>query len=276
MPALSPAAPPPGSAGPSGAAGRDAAIALVAALLIGAWDLAGVDLAVMRHFGSAHGFPWREHWLLSTVLHDGARGAGWLAVAALAANVWKPWPFARGLTRSERLHWLAATLSCAVVVPLMKHASATSCPWTLAEFGGTVLRHVPHWWPGRVDGGPGGCFPSGHASTAFSFVGGWFALRGHAPRAARRWLGATVLAGLLLGGVQVVRGAHFPSHPLWTAWICWTLSAALHHGTRRFAPQQGLRRFTARATAQAGTSASSRSKGSSSAASCGASASFTA
>ena len=34
-----------------------------------------------------------------------------------------------------------------------------------------------------------------------------------------RW---RLLAGLLLGLTQTVRGAHYPSHTLWTAWICWT------------------------------------------------------
>mgnify|MGYP003449324878 CR=1 FL=1 len=29
--------------------------------------------------------------------------------------------------------------------------------------------------------------------------------------------------GFALGAVQQLRGAHFMSHTLWTAWICWTL-----------------------------------------------------
>ena len=38
----------------------------------------------------------------------------------------------------------------------------------LAEFGG-VAQHVSHWSLGVLDGGPGHCFPSGHASSAFAF-----------------------------------------------------------------------------------------------------------
>lgn len=44
---------------------------------------------------------------------------------------------------------------------------------------------------------------------------------------ARAWLLAVVLAGLLFGGAQFLRGAHAPSHTLWTAWLCWALSASL-------------------------------------------------
>ena len=45
------------------------------------------------------------------------------------------------------------------------------------------------------------------------------------------------MAGLLFGGAQTLRGAHYPSHSLWTAWLCWTLSATLLSRRRlRLAP----------------------------------------
>ena len=31
-------------------------------------------------------------------------------------------------------------------------------------------------------------------------------------------------AGFALGLAQQMRGAHFMSHTLWTAWLCWTAS----------------------------------------------------
>ncbi len=49
-------------------------------------------------------------------------------------------------------------------------------------------------------------------------------LRGRHPRAARAWLAAALLAGLAFGGTQYLRGAHYPSHTLWTAWLCWLIS----------------------------------------------------
>ena len=34
-----------------------------------------------------------------------------------------------------------------------------------------------------------------------------------------------MLAGLVFGLAQQIRGAHYMSHTLWTAWLCWTVAA---------------------------------------------------
>ena len=44
---------------------------------------------------------------------------------------------------------------------------------------------------------------------------------------AGRCLPAAQLVGFVAGAVQVARGAHFPSHVLWTAWIAWGVTLAL-------------------------------------------------
>jgi len=38
--------------------------------------------------------------------------------------------------------------------------------------------------------------------------------------------------------VQVMRGAHYLSHSLWTAWVCWTVCVLAVHAvrSRRIAP----------------------------------------
>jgi membrane-associated PAP2 superfamily phosphatase len=33
--------------------------------------------------------------------------------------------------------------------------------------------------------------------------------------------------GAVFGWAQMVRGAHFPSHTMWSAWVCWVLCALL-------------------------------------------------
>ena len=203
----------------------DAARLGLAFVALCAWDAAGFDLGISRLFGDAAGFAWRDHWLVGGILHGGARWLAWALCFVLVANVWRPLPFARSVPRPERAWWLATTLACVLLVPLLKRGSLTSCPWSLAEFGG-VARHVSHWAWGTPDGGEGHCFPAGHATAAFCFLPGYFALRASAPRAARRWLVTVVAAGALLGGVQVLRGAHFASHSLWTAWLCWAFTLA--------------------------------------------------
>jgi membrane-associated PAP2 superfamily phosphatase len=42
---------------------------------------------------------------------------------------------------------------------------------------------------------------------------------------ARLWLACAVAAGLLLGLVQQWRGAHFMSHTVWSAAVCWAVAA---------------------------------------------------
>lgn len=191
------------------------------ALALG-WDLAGLDLPLARLAGSAQGFPWRDHWLAFTVLHEGGRRLAWALALGLCAAVWWPAGPLLHLSTSRRALLAVSTLLAAFAVVLLKKNSYTSCPWDLAEFGG-VARHVSHW-SRAFDGGAGQCFPAGHASSGFSFFAGYFAFRPIDARIARRWLVAAGGTGLLLGLAQQWRGAHFMSHTLWTAVVCWGIA----------------------------------------------------
>jgi membrane-associated PAP2 superfamily phosphatase len=194
---------------------------LLAALL--AWDFSGADLPVARWFAGAHGFAARDSFWASTLLHSGGRLFGWvLAALLLVVALRTPRRVRGGPARSERLAWLGVMLLCALAVPAIKHYSTTSCPWDLAEFGGSA-RYLSHWTFRLLDGGNGHCFPSGHAVAAFAFLGMHFQWRRHDPARARAWLLAVLVAGVLLGFGQLARGAHYPSHTLWTGWICWAV-----------------------------------------------------
>jgi membrane-associated PAP2 superfamily phosphatase len=210
-----------------------ASILLTLALLL-LWDATGLDLALARMVGTPMGFPWRGNWFLVQVMHEGARSLSWLIVLALFAGIRWPVGILRRLRMRERAQLALTVLTSVLAVSLVKTTSHTSCPWDLQLFGG-VARYVSHWSWGVQDGGPGGCFPAGHASAAFAYAGGWFAWRRAAPTVARGWLIGALAAGLLLGLVQQLRGAHYMSHTLWTAWICWTVGFAIdafvHRGT---------------------------------------------
>lgn len=194
-------------------------LGILAAVL--AWDAGGQDIPLAQAFGSVHGFPMRDQWFFVQVLHEGARRLGWLLVLMLALGVWWPWGVLRRLDPGERLQMALSELLALAVVSVAKNLSTTSCPWDLSEFGG-VARYASHWALGVIDGGGGRCFPAGHASAGFAFLGGYFAIRHKAPSAARWWLAGALLAGFTLGAAQQVRGAHFMSHTLWTGWLCWT------------------------------------------------------
>ncbi len=188
--------------------------------LVLAWDASALDLRLAHWFGTAQGFALTHDWWLQNVLHTGARQAAWALLLALVLMVWRPFGPLRALPRADRVGLVAGILLAALLVQLLKRGSLSSCPWDLQAFGGTA-RYVSHWRWGVADGGGGHCFPAGHASTAFSFLAGWFWLRPWAPHAARWWLALALLAGLVFGVVQMARGAHYLSHVLWAGWFCW-------------------------------------------------------
>ncbi len=201
----------------------DAAVSWLGLVALVLWEWSGLDLALTRAYGSQGGFAWRDAWLTRTLLHDGGRA---LAGAVLALwLVWALWP-GRSTTPTRRLRWIGVALLCLLLVPTLKQFAASSCPWDLLEFGGRVANYVPHWKLGVHDGGPGHCFPSGHAVAAFAFFAIYFERRECCPRTARWWLLGVSIAGVLFGWAQLARGAHFASHTLWSAWLCWVVCAA--------------------------------------------------
>ncbi|MDO9402546.1 MAG: phosphatase PAP2 family protein [Polaromonas sp.] len=199
----------------------------MACLLLLAWDASGLDLPLAQLAGGPAGFALHDHWLLTQVLHDGARAAAWLLVLALCAGIWWPWAGLRRLAVDRRVQLVAVTLLAVFTVSALKSVSTVSCPWNLAGLGG-VVGYTSHWSHlFQPDGGGGHCFPAGHAASGFAFVGGYFAFREVSPRIARCWLAAALAAGMLLGLAQQLRGAHFMSHTLWTGLVCWCVCWAV-------------------------------------------------
>jgi membrane-associated PAP2 superfamily phosphatase len=196
--------------------------------LLLAWDTSPMDMVAAHWFGDAGGFALKDHWLFSAVLHEGGRYAAWAFVSFLSLMVWWPVGVFRRIDASRRLQLVVTSLAGVLFVSSLKALSHTSCPWDLAEFG-RAARHVSHWAWATADGGSGRCFPAGHATAGFAFLGGYFAFAEGAPGAARAWFIAALLAGLVFGLAQQVRGAHFASHTMWTGWLCWCVALTFDH-----------------------------------------------
>lgn len=215
---------------------------LLALALVLGWDASGLDLAVMSGLADGNGFFLRRQWWLERVLHDGMRQVALLAFLGMLLMVWRPIGLFRDLRRVQRVELVVGILLALLVVNLVKRNSLTSCPWDLQAFGGAA-QFVSHWRWGVSDGGPGGCFPGGHASAALAYLAlplPW--LLSNQP--AQQRLGARLLwgilgLGLILGMTQTLRGAHYPSHTLWTAMLCWLVAWANHVFFCRLATWRG-------------------------------------
>lgn len=221
------------------AAGTRTILAVTAAwmVLIVIWEWTGADRPVMALLADSHGFALQNDWWLREVLHNGLRRVSTLAYVTLIVSLWKPFGFLRSVTQRQRVEILVGVTASLLAVNWAKHVSLTSCPWDLAQFGG-VARYVSHWAWGIRDGGAGHCFPSGHASAGFAFLGlalpFLFAPSAQLQQRGWRILYVAILFGLICGITQVLRGAHYLSHVLWTGLICWVV-AMINHWAFKYA-----------------------------------------
>ena len=169
-------------------------------------------------------FPLRGQAFWAVIMHTGLK---YLSVAVwFALLLW--WIGLRRQTTRQPLRraigfTLIVSLLASLTVSSLRALSAHSCPWELSLFGGTAdyfrfFDAVP------LNPGSGRCAPSGHAASGFVWLTGYIALRDVDRQAARYALAFSLLLGILTGLTQLARGAHFLSHVLLTAWICFTVA----------------------------------------------------
>lgn len=208
------------------------ALAIAATALCAIFGDGRIDLAVSRWFfdDARQMFPFTNQWLLTVVLHDAARSVGAVAALALLGLTVTSW-----LTRRpDRLHaqrrtLLLATGTCfasAAAVGLLKHFSSHACPWDLALFGGRAI-YEPLFGSSAPTQAVRGCSPAAHPLVGYAWLGVGYALLPSTRHAAwRAWVVALSL-GTCFGAVQIMRGAHFVSHVLWSAWTVWAVDVGL-------------------------------------------------
>ncbi|MXR37679.1 phosphatase PAP2 family protein [Craterilacuibacter sinensis] len=189
----------------------------------------GLDLwlAGLAYDPASGGFALKNSVWLDWINHRLAK----YAVIAIAL-CW----LVQGVRRRDG-HMLTTGMAMALAtlaVSLLKAASPHSCPWSLTQFGGSAELFTIF---GEISAhpGPGRCFPGGHASGGFALMAGYLFYRESNRVRARSWLAAGLLAGALMGAGQMVRGAHFLSHNLWSGWVVWLVCVvvfALYDGLR--------------------------------------------
>jgi membrane-associated PAP2 superfamily phosphatase len=117
------------------------------------------------------------------------------------------------------LFWVSVLST--VLIGLLKSHSAHACPWSMTE--STAFGYV---WDFSAT--QGHCFPGGHASTGFSLLTGFFVFRKSNPKIAYFFLCLGLVLGFITGWGQMMRGAHFLSHNLWTGWIIYTFNLLVY------------------------------------------------
>ena len=208
-------------------------------LIINQFTELDLKLADLYYDPGLKDFPWRNTWFATTVMHDWAKyliiSFGLLLFITTLSDAIYPIrkisPLARAQLRVVTLTMILAPLTVAI----LKHASNIHCPWSIDRYGGNqLLLKLLDWTPPGWSAGQ--CFPAGHASTGMWLVAlAAFWLPHHPRRALLAFLGGGSV-GLALGWVQQMRGAHFLTHTLATAWISSAILFALIILIARFPP----------------------------------------
>lgn len=206
---------------------------LLLAPLFLAWIWLQGDLWVADRLYALEGHAWtlRHAWLTQEAIHLLGRHlstAAWLAVLA-AWRVARLRPSRQHL-RAPLLYLLLATASSTLLVAWIKSWSNVDCPWDLARYGGT--RAYAGLFGPRAADTRGVCFPAGHASAGYAWLALYYFLRWVRPQWRVAGLVVGFGAGLLFGIAQQLRGAHFLSHDIAAATICWICAVVLYRIAR--------------------------------------------
>lgn len=210
-------------------------LALVIAVFV--IELADIDrqLASLIYQWGDNSWYWRRHPVTSRWIHDHGRHLVTALTVISLALLASSFLFA-GIRPGRRVftYLLLAPTASTLLIQTLKHRTMMDCPYNIDLFGGsnayfTLWQARP---PGNIDHY---CFPAGHASAGYCWVALFFVLH-YLPaqwRSRYRWIEPRygllfgLLLGLLFGIGQQLRGAHFLSHDLWTATLCWGVSALL-------------------------------------------------
>lgn len=188
------------------------------------------DLWIADHVYAWEGHRWelRRSLVADEVLHRWGHDLS-VAAWALVLVAWVATFFRDGLAgwRGPLAYLLATVALSTLTVAWIKAWSNVDCPWDLAQYGGSKP-YVDLFSLRPLGLARGRCFPAGHASAGYAWMSLYFFFLLTRPRWRRWGLAAGAGLGLLFGMGQQLRGAHFPSHDVWSAAICWLVALGLY------------------------------------------------
>ena len=202
----------------------------VFAVLMTVMSWTHVDLLLADAVYSAGGnaWVWRDAWLTNAVIHDGGRNLVAVLVTVLLGTLGLSFFSRRAARWRPYLIYLFATaFVAAALINVLKEVTQVDCPWDIDRYGGTNA-YVSLFGERPSTQEPGRCFPAGHASAAYCWLGLFFIAHHVRPRWRLAALLTPVSLGVVFGVAQQLRGAHFLSHDLWTLYLCWMTAALMY------------------------------------------------
>ena len=175
-----------------------------------------------------HQWPLRNAFLERYILHDyGHHLVVIAAISLLFITISSRYIIALTPYKNGFLYLLLSFIITVVIVGILKKTTHVNCPWDLIRYGGLQpLVGTFDALPSNVK--PGHCFPGGHATGGYGWIGLFYFCRMYFPK--WRWLALLIVLGLgiTFDVTQQLRGAHFLSHGMWTLAISWWICTLLY------------------------------------------------
>ncbi len=194
-----------------------AALCLVLALE----TFTNTDVWLQNYFYDAANMQWLinplRHKELTVFFYDGLKRALMIFAACCLLNLLLSIKIG---TLRQYNHFCVVMLLSFILVPTIvagaKYYTNVYCPYQLDIYNGAYpfVRVLESYPADFVQTKIGKCFPAGHATAGFAFMGLFYAFR----QRANRRLGLAIGLGLgwMAGIYQMLRGQHFLSHTLFS------------------------------------------------------------
>lgn len=192
------------------------------------------DRASLEPFFDAESgtFPLRRGWLFENVLHVGGKWAVIACTAAFLVVAVIGWRRPSWSSAARRYGYLAACLLATVAITgAWKKLAGQVTPWDTIGFGGRKP------WPsvaGTTSAWAAIGSPGAHASSGFAWVSLYFVAASLGVRRRWMWLAPGLMLGFLFALGQHARGAHQPSHELWSIAVAWVTACGMAAAFRAF------------------------------------------
>ncbi len=205
-------------------------------IFTGAWftyEITSIDLLIQDQLYSVASCQWmihRDAYLPKAIFYNGIKWV--LAAFGISGLVIFVLSYFKTRFLKYRYNALYFFL-CMAIIPLtissLKAVTNVYCPWDLERYGGKapyvkVYNSYPESF--KQEGRKPQCFPGGHASGGFAL----FALFFMASTRRQRLLSflPPFLVGSLMGGYQMLKGAHFLGHNITTALMSFLMAQGMY------------------------------------------------